>query len=318
MKDTPGYGEVGRKPKIPGAIKRPTKKKPKDKPRRPLSAYNYFFKEEREKIRRIVLADDPMKIQTDPYSDDYLDETAIGKLRKEDGKVSFSETGKLIGQRWKIIHPDRLEKYAELAAKDTERYKKEMESYNVRQEAKLRQEALKPPVPTTVYPGHVDVLPNVGMPPMGAGGEPPRPMYPGEAAAYGHHGNPAAMGGGYSPYDMQYYGMAAPSMYGAYAGYPPMGGGPEQPPPPQSAQMSGPPPPGSHEASHGDPYAAQSSMGAYGQHHMGMMPGGGYHQGGSMMGYGGAEQAPYPPQYPPDQGGAMYGGYGGSQGWGGQ
>jgi hypothetical protein len=59
-----------------------------------LSAYNFFFKEEREKILKVVLADDPSEIQKDPTADDYLDEDTIGRLKKEGGKVSFEEMGK--------------------------------------------------------------------------------------------------------------------------------------------------------------------------------------------------------------------------------
>jgi len=141
----PGIDQTKSRTKLP-VIKRPTKKKPKDKPKRPLSAYNFFFKEEREKIIKVVLADDPSSVKQDPEDDGYLDLETIGRLKKEDGKVSFEEMGKIVGQRWKNIDPDRLAKYSELASEDTERYKTEMQEYNGRQEAKMRSEALKPPV----------------------------------------------------------------------------------------------------------------------------------------------------------------------------
>jgi HMG-box domain len=133
------------KTKLPPGVKRPTRKKPKDKPKRPLSAYNFFFKEEREKILKIVLAEDPSKVKNDEDSPDYISDAMLVRLKKDGGKVSFEEMGKLIGQRWKGIDPDRLSQYSEMAAEDTERYKKEMLSYNGRQEAKMRSEALKPP-----------------------------------------------------------------------------------------------------------------------------------------------------------------------------
>jgi len=285
MKDS---HDLDGKRKMPAAaIKRPTKKKPKDKPKRPLSAYNYFFKEQREKTLKVVLAEDPSKVVNEPGTEDYLDEDTIARLRKEGGKVSFEEMGKLIGQRWKNIDPDRLAKYSELASEDTERYKKEMQTYNGRQEAKMRSEALKPP---TTFPTSAGIpgREGPGGKPPGPPGEPARPGYPeamsGMNSAFG---NPQAMGGGFNPYEMQYggYGMGmGASMYGPYGGYPgAMGGGQEA--------MGGVP--GSLESS---PYGARGAM--YGQH-LNMM-GGGFQ--GSMMGYGGGGQDPYASQYPaPDQ-----------------
>jgi HMG (high mobility group) box len=212
-----------------------------------LSAYNFFFKEEREKILKIVLAEDPEKVENDPESEDYINDELLAKLKKEGGKVSFEEMGKLIGTRWKNIDPDRLAKFSELAADDTDRYKKEMVEYNGRQEAKMRSEALKPPVTFA---------------PREAKGSDPRQAYP--EAMNGMNGFQAGMSGAY-PYGMDFSsGYAMPmSMYG-YGGYPMAGQGNGDP----MARMNGQMPPD----------AAAQYGGMYG------MMGGGFQ--GGMMGYG--------------------------------
>mmetsp|Transcript_14868 Transcript_14868/g.41399 ORF Transcript_14868/g.41399 Transcript_14868/m.41399 type:complete len:332 (+) Transcript_14868:471-1466(+) len=235
-------GHAKPRSKLP-VIKRPTKKKPKDKPKRPLSAYNFFFKEEREKIIKVVLAEDPSAVKQDPEDEGFLDAETIGRLKKEGGKVSFEEMGKIIGQRWKNIDPDRLQKYSELASEDTERYKTEMQEYNGRQEAKMRSEAMKPAasfpagsagVPNDrgvgigAYPdargGYGDMA-GVGFPGMSSGGM--GPPVPGGPAGMG----PGAMAGGYgygygdfSGYGnigMNPYGAGVPMGYGSYSS-PPM------------------------------------------------------------------------------------------------
>jgi len=265
-----------KKEKISSAVKRPTKKKPKDKPKRPLSAYNFFFKEEREKILKVVLAEDPSKIQTNPEADDYLDEAAIGRLKKEGGKVSFEEMGKIIGQRWKNIDPDRLSTYSEMASEDTERYKTEMQAYNGRQEAKMRSEAMKQPVsypPPSMamargpegYASHPDI-----------GRGPPPGMYADQMGGMPPY-SPAGPGA-YGPYGGMEYGYAGMG-YGGMGGY----GGFSMGPPPQV------PPPGMEDPGY-------SRGGGYG------MMGGGYGGPPPMMGYGGGGPTPGPeygghPQY---------------------
>jgi hypothetical protein len=169
---------------------------------------------------------------------------------------------RIIGQRWKNIDPDRLSRFSELAAEDTERYKTEMTTYNARQESKMRNE-LKPPQVT--YPG----LGITGAGPMDRGGPPSQPMYPTSASMYGSHG-------GYDPA----YSMGAPASMGGYGGYSDFSG--------YGMGMGGYGMPESN--------ANMSYGGAYGQHmepppgsygnggySMGGMMGGGYQ--GGMMGY---------------------------------
>ena len=139
--------------------------------------------------------------------------------------------GKIIGARWKNIDPDRLAKFSELASEDTERYKKEMQSYNGRQEAKMRSEALKP----QAYQHSAAGARRTDMAGSANQNQDPRHQqaYPDMSAGYSY----AGAYGGYDAYGYptSMYGYASPG-YG-YA--PGMGAG------------------GSPEQAYADPYAGQ-------------------------------------------------------------
>jgi HMG (high mobility group) box len=182
-------------------------------------------KEERQKILKVVLAGDKTEVENDPSDPDFIDEAMFERLKKEGNKVSFDEMGKIIGQRWKNIDPDRLAKYSELASEDAERYKKEMKSYNSRQEAKMRSEAVKPPT-TYATPGRASSSrPDIGPSMVPPGIDPRQHAYPPEMGVQSAFGNPP-MAGGYG-YNMEYGygGMAA--MYAPYGAYPAVAGSPE-------------------------------------------------------------------------------------------
>lgn len=91
-------------------------KKPKDMPRRPLSAYNIFFREERE---RMLAAHKETALASRADTDDPLPEAKIG----------FENMAKSIGKRWRGLGPMELERYRKLAAVDMARYRTERDSY---------------------------------------------------------------------------------------------------------------------------------------------------------------------------------------------
>ncbi|KAG7350553.1 HMG high mobility group box-containing protein [Nitzschia inconspicua] len=75
-------------------------------PKRPLSAYNWFFKEERKKVLNL----------------------------------DFQSMGREISARWRNTTPEQREQFEELAKVDTERYKKEVQIYEEEQILKAKKE----------------------------------------------------------------------------------------------------------------------------------------------------------------------------------
>jgi hypothetical protein len=82
------------------------KKKPKGMPKRPLSAYNLYFQAARSKI-------------------------LVKQEEAGDGqRIGFEGLGKIIGKQWRDLNNADKKVYEKLAEKDSERYRKEMETYN--------------------------------------------------------------------------------------------------------------------------------------------------------------------------------------------
>ena len=88
-----------------------TTQRRQEKPKRPLTAYNIFFREERQRL-----------LETLPVLKNV-------KSKKAHGKISFPDLAKRISCEWKRISPSSKVHYCELACKDKMRYYREMEEW---------------------------------------------------------------------------------------------------------------------------------------------------------------------------------------------
>jgi hypothetical protein len=89
------------------------------KPKRPLSAYNIFFKEERCRILDQI-PDSDAKTAPQP---------SRKRHTKPHGKIGFENLAKAIGRRWQALSAEELAFYKSKAAQDMKRYKREMEAF---------------------------------------------------------------------------------------------------------------------------------------------------------------------------------------------
>lgn len=156
-----GMGMDMRDPNQPAFKKKRThKKKPQDMPRRPLSAYNLFFSEERERILREI---EKKEGKNDGNEADGIEKGVNGEEpdaskeegdeekpkallrplipsqkkrrphRKTHGKISFQELAKMVGERWKNLPDPERKYYQDLAHEDMKRQKVAMEEYYAKQ-----------------------------------------------------------------------------------------------------------------------------------------------------------------------------------------
>lgn len=119
--------------------KKRRRKKPKDSPRRPLSAYNLFFKDERKRILLEIPSKEAMKSEDDKIRDSI---TWPGKKPPPHGKIGFESLAKTIGARWRKIDKETSKHYKALATKDLHRYAREMKEYDAKQSNKKQLEIL--------------------------------------------------------------------------------------------------------------------------------------------------------------------------------
>jgi hypothetical protein len=131
-----GLSSAASEPVVPAVkLKQAPKKKPKGKPKRPLSSYNIFFKEERARILKEGEKAVDKEEEENKNGHDKKGDGKNGKKRKAlpHGKIGFESLAKTIGKRWKALDPDDLVYYQEKAAIDMQRYKREMDTFMTKQ-----------------------------------------------------------------------------------------------------------------------------------------------------------------------------------------
>jgi HMG (high mobility group) box len=109
-------------------------------PLRPLSAYNYFFRDERDRIltygpsydKEALLPSMQKQYYTNEHQESLMraywnqDHSTKRKHRKSHGKISFTELSKTVSKRWKALSKDEKGFYQQVATKDWERYQNDL------------------------------------------------------------------------------------------------------------------------------------------------------------------------------------------------
>lgn len=118
-----------------------------DKPKRPRTAYNLFFRDERQRLLTVL----PVR--------------AAGKPKKSHGKIGFEDMGRAIGSRWRNLDKAEKDHYKALAEADKARYQVEMRAYKA-METKKHTERLKLSSPSSGAVDRVSTMSDSALMPL--------------------------------------------------------------------------------------------------------------------------------------------------------
>ncbi|KAG7354134.1 HMG high mobility group box-containing protein [Nitzschia inconspicua] len=124
------------------SMKKRTWRKPKDKPKRPLSSYNIYFQHQRERI---------VEGQTGEASPEEIVQSVEAILsrpatkrrhRKSHGRISFGDLARSIAESWKSVSPKARSIFDHYAERDSLRYKRELKVWKDRKDMELEANTL--------------------------------------------------------------------------------------------------------------------------------------------------------------------------------
>lgn len=109
------------------AAKKKPWRKPKDMPKRPLSAYNLFFADER---KQLLKAREPASNDLAVSRDMFSGNTSPPPSETKGKKLGFAGLARSVAAKWKTLDAEAKSKYEKQADVEKARYKAQMKDYN--------------------------------------------------------------------------------------------------------------------------------------------------------------------------------------------
>lgn len=131
-------------PKVKRKRRSPEKpwKKPKDMPKRPLSAYNLFFRDERERLLSAGSEGKQGDSETDGIGQGPAAVAGAKKQKKPSG-IGFANLAKTIAAKWKELDGEVRSPYEATAAEEKKKYDEAVAEWRIKQTAKKKARPVK-------------------------------------------------------------------------------------------------------------------------------------------------------------------------------